>query len=195
MTPSPSLPVVAICIPSGDMVHADFAANLAALCLDPGARIGLINNKGSLISVGRNNCVAAAQKINAAYAFFLDTDMVFPVDVLKRLLKHDKDIVGALYAARRPPFQSIGVPFEGTAEVNGLRRMKTMPTGCLLIKMRVFEKLSKPWFSERVEGEKILGEDIHFCERAHAAGFEIWQDTALAREVGHIGEKVFRLAD
>src|SRR5271170_1557842 len=105
--------IVAICVPSGDMVHADFAANLAALCIDPGAQTAVINCKGSIIAVVRNQCVAAARLIKATHVLFLDSDMVFPLDTMKRLLKHDKDIVGALYAARRPPFQSIGVPWNG----------------------------------------------------------------------------------
>ncbi|HUY68145.1 MAG TPA: hypothetical protein VMV79_02460 [Alphaproteobacteria bacterium] len=190
-----SAPLVAICIPSGDMVHADFAASLAALCLDPGARCAIVNNKGSLITVGRNNCIAAAQTINASHALFLDSDMIFPRDTLKRLLAHDKDMVGALYAARRPPFQAIGVAWDDASESGGLRRMKIMPTGCLLIRLDVFAQLPKPWFCERVEGEKIVGEDVYFCERAAAAGIEIWQDTALSREIGHVGEKVFKLTD
>jgi len=188
-----SAPIVAICIPSGDMVHADFAANLAALCLDPGAHTGIINCKGSIVAVVRNQCVAAAQLIKATHVLFLDSDMTFPLDVLKRLLRHDKDIVGAVYSRRAAPFSPTGMPLEGAAVENGLRRMKILPTGCMLIKMRVFDKLPKPWFSDRVEGEKILGEDFHFCERAAAAGFEIWEDVALSKEVGHIGQKIYQL--
>ena len=112
---NPSAPIVAICIPSGDMVHADFAANLAALCLDPGARTGVINCKSSLVAVARNQCVAAALHINATHVLFLDSDMVFPLDTLKRLLKHEKDIVGALYSRRRPPFDPTGLPFDGAS--------------------------------------------------------------------------------
>jgi hypothetical protein len=41
---------VAIGIPSGDMVHADFAMNLATLCLNPGARTCIINAKSSLVA-------------------------------------------------------------------------------------------------------------------------------------------------
>jgi hypothetical protein len=190
---NPAEPIVAICVPSGDMVHADFAANLAALCLNPGARAGIINCKSSLVAVARNQCVAAAQQIKATHVLFLDSDMVFPLDTIKRLLKHDKDIVGALYSRRRPPFDPTGLPFEGAKETNGLVRMKNMPAGCLLIAMRVIEKLPKPWFSGRIEGEHILGEDVHFCDRAAAAGFEIWQDVALSQEVGHIGEKIYKL--
>ena len=73
--------------------------------------------------------------------------------------------------------------------------MRNLPTGCLLIKMTVFDKITKPWFSGRVEGEHIIGEDMYFCECAAAAGLEIWQDVALSQEVGHIGERVFRLGE
>jgi hypothetical protein len=139
--------------------------------------------------------VGAAQLIKATHVLFLDSDMTFPLDVLKRLLAHGKDIVGAVYSRRRAPFGPTGQPMEGAKESGGLLRMKNLPTGCVLITMRVFEKLPKPWFSDRVEGEHILGEDFHFCEKATTAGFEIWQDTALSREVGHIGEKVFKLGE
>lgn len=186
-------PFVAVCVPSGDMVHADFAANLAALCLDPGARTAVINCKGSIIAIVRNQCVAAAQLIKTTHVLFLDSDMTFPLDVMKRLLAHNKDIVGTLYARRRAPFGPIGTVYAGARESGGLLRMKHIPTGCLLINMRVFAKLSKPWFSDRVEGEQIVGEDVHFCERADAAGIEIWQDTVLSREIGHIGEKIFKI--
>jgi hypothetical protein len=188
-------PIVAICIPSGDMVHADFATNLAALCLNPGARTGVINCKGSIVAVVRNQCVAAAQLIKATHLLFLDSDMTFPLDMMKRLLAHEKDIVGAIYSRRAAPFSPTGMPLENASPQGVLRRMKILPTGCMLITMRVFEKLPKPWFSDRVEGEKILGEDFHFCENAAAAGFEIWEDTALSKEVGHIGQRIYRLGE
>ena len=73
--------------------------------------------------------------------------------------------------------------------------MKIIPTGCLLIRMRVFDKIPKPWFSTRIEGEKIQGEDYYFCDRAREAGFEIWCDGDLSREIGHIGQAVYRLDD
>ena len=43
----------------------------------------------------------------------------------------------------------------------------------------------------RAEGEKILGEDYYFCERAREAGFEIWCDGDLSRELAHIGQKAY----
>lgn len=189
--------LVAIAMPSGDMVHADFTANLAALCLNPGAPAAIVSAKGSIIAINRNQCVSAAQAIGASHILFLDTDLVFPLDLLTRLLRHDKDIVGALYAKRTPPFHALGVTEDGKRLVlsGGLQRMKIMPAGCLMIRLSAFDKLPRPWFCDRHEGEKIMGEDYHFCEQAHIAGFEIWCDTALSREIGHIGQKVFRLGE
>jgi hypothetical protein len=188
-------PTVALGIPSGDMVHADFAMRLATLCLNPGARACIINAKSSIVALGRNQCVAAAQLAKATHLLFLDSDMVFPADTVTRLLAHDKDIVGAAYSQRTPNSHPLGVTFEGNHVhvTEGLMRMKIIPTGCLLIRMSVFDKLPKPWFTTRIEGEKILGEDYYFCEQAAKAGFEIWCDGNLSREVGHIGQKIYHL--
>lgn len=186
-------PLVALAIPSGDMVHADFAMRLATLCLNPGARAFVINAKSSLVMVGRNQCVEAARMAKATHILFLDSDIIFPADTLSRLLSHQKDIVGGLYVQRTPPHLPLGITIENTHEAitSGLRRMKQMPTGCLLIKLSIFDKLSKPWFNTKEVGEKIMGEDFYFCERALQAGFEIWCDGNLSREIAHIGQKSF----
>ena len=188
-------PLVVLAVPSGDKVHADFAMSLATLCLNPGARCCVVNAKTSLVPLGRNQCVGAAQLAGATHILFLDSDMVFPPDALKRLLAHQKDIVGAVYSQRTPPFHPLGQTLEGEHLVSftGLRRMKIMPTGCLLIALSVFVRLAKPWFNLRAEGEKILGEDYYFCEKAREAGLEIWCDGDLSQELGHIGQAVYRL--
>jgi hypothetical protein len=192
---APSSPTVAICVPSGDMVHADFAMNLATLCINPGARSCIINAKSSLVALGRNQCVEAALLAGASHVFFIDSDMVFPPNALARLLAHGKDIVGCTYAPRIPNPHPLGVTLEGE-HVNvtaGLRRMKIIPTGCLMIATSVFAKLAKPWFNTGVEAGKIVGEDYFFCAAAISAGFEIWCDGDLSREIGHIGQHVFRI--
>ncbi|MBV8061715.1 MAG: hypothetical protein JO253_09360, partial [Alphaproteobacteria bacterium] len=45
---------VAIAVPSGDMVHAEFAMRLANMCLNPGASCFIVNARSSLVMVGRN---------------------------------------------------------------------------------------------------------------------------------------------
>jgi hypothetical protein len=190
-----ALPKVAVCFPSGDMVHADFALALAGLCNStPPIETPIVNNKSSIVAAARNDAVRRAQEMGCDFMLFLDSDMVFPRTTLHRLLIHRKDIVGAIYAKRVPPYALLGTALEAkpTCDEQGLTEMKRVPTGCLLIRMAVFEALSKPYFrflNDETSGE-IVGEDYVFCDRAREAGFRIWCDTQLSLEIGHIGQQV-----
>jgi hypothetical protein len=196
-TTSSQKPVVAIGVPSGDLVHTDFAMSLAMLCMNPGAQVFMLNARSSLVAIGRNQCAGAAQIMKATHLLFLDTDMSFPADTLTRLLAHDKDIVGATYSQRMPPFHPLTVTEEDEHIhiTSGLRRVKLLPTGCMLIKVSVFNALAKPFFTLIAEGDQLRGEDYYFCQNARAAGFEIWCDGDLSAKVGHIGQKTYRIGD
>jgi hypothetical protein len=191
------LPRVAIAVPSGDMVHADFAIAYAQLCMASAAlQLQLITVKSSIVAQARNNGVELAKNCGADFIFFLDSDMLFPPTALFRLLLHRKDIVGATYTKRVAPFEILGTKLtEQPAVLSGdLLEMQRIPTGCLLINMCVFEKLSKPYFRFETGADgAIVGEDYVFCDQARAAGFRIWCDAVLSREIGHIGQQVYRL--
>ena len=108
-----ALPKVAICFPSMDMVHADFALALAGLCNSTAPiETPLINNKSSIVAIARNDGVRKAQEFGADYILFLDSDMIFPRTTLHRLLLHRKDIVGATYSKRVRPFPILGAALE-----------------------------------------------------------------------------------
>ncbi len=194
-----TFPRVAICFPSSDMVHADFALALAGLCnATQPIETPVVNNKSSIVAMARNNGVKCAQDMRADFILFLDSDMTFPRSTLHRLLAHRKDIVGATYTRRVPPFSLLGAVFDRdqTIDEGGLVRMRHMPTGCLLIAIAVFEKLSAPHFrflTDEATGE-ICGEDYVFCDRAQGAGFEVWCDANLSLELGHIGQGIFRFS-
>jgi GT2 family glycosyltransferase len=63
----------------------------------------------------------------------------------------------------------------------GLVKCDGVGFGMVLIKMEVFKKLKMPYF----EYSDQYGEDLHFCNDATTAGFEIFCDTNLV--LGHIG--------
>ncbi|MFA5040321.1 MAG: hypothetical protein WC464_01630 [Bdellovibrionales bacterium] len=189
--------LVAIGIPSGDTVCADFAMSLAMLCMSPVPPVALVNAKSSLVPLGRNQCVNAAQTMKASHLLFLDSDIVFPADALKRLMAHGKDIVGASYSKRAAPFYPLTILENGEHEhvTSGLQRVNLLPTGCLLIRMTVFDALKPPFFNLETEGGQLRGEDYYFCEKARMAGFELWCDGDLSSQLGHIGQKVYRIGD
>jgi hypothetical protein len=193
------LPRVAIAVPSGDMVHADFAMAYAQLCMaSAGLQLQLITVKSSIVAQARNNGVEIAKKFRADFLLFLDSDMLFPPTALFRLLLHRKDIVGATYTKRVAPYEVLGTEIaeQPTVTSGDLLEMQRIPTGCLLINMGVFEKLAMPYFRFETDANgAIVGEDYVFCDRAREAGFRIWCDAVMSREIGHIGQTVHRLPD
>src|SRR6201992_3089368 len=103
------LPSVAIAVPSGDMVHADFARAYAELCMASAKLpLHLITVKSSIVAEARNNGVELAKNCGANYLLFLDSARLSPPTALFRLLLHRKDIVGATYTKRVPPFEILG---------------------------------------------------------------------------------------
>lgn len=124
---------------------------------------------------------------------FLDSDMVFPPSTIKTLLSHDKDIVAATYCQREGPSYPMGCTVDDKPlPLTGLVEAGRLPTGCMLIKMNVFEKMQKPYFrwAFRDNNSRIIGEDVEFCDRAREMGFSIWCDMDLSKNVGHIGEVI-----
>lgn len=193
------LPRVSIAVPSGDMVHADFARAYAELCMAAsGLPLQLITVKSSIVAEARNTGVDVAREFGADYLLFLDSDMLFPPTTLFRLLLHRKDIVGATYAKRVAPFGILGrsLAEQPVGQTGDLIEMQHLPTGCLLIKMSVFERLSRPYFQFGINADgAIIGEDYVFCDRAREAGFRIWCDAGLSLELGHLGQNIYRLPD
>ena len=193
-----SLPKVAICFPSGDMVHADFALALAGLCnTTPPLETPIVNNKSSIVAAARNDGVRRAREFGCNHILFLDSDMTFPRTTLHRLLLHGEAIVGATYVKRVAPFALLGAALEAqpTVDGRGLTEMRRIPTGCLLIRMSVFDALAKPYFCYLTDeaGGEIVGEDYVFCDRARAAGFRIWCDANLSLEIAHLGQQACRV--
>jgi hypothetical protein len=189
------MPTVAIGIPYYRTVEGptllacmDMAAS-SAVCM----RVLPISCSGAYVEQNRNGIVdyALAVEKQAGFRFdylmWIDTDMQFPKDVLFRLIAHDKDVVGANYRTRTAPFRHAGHYLDGTDRHvmdHGLVPMAHLPTGLLLTKFAIYRELPKPWFrAPRDETEPR--DDVYFCNQARAAGYEIWCDQDLTRQVYH----------
>ncbi|CAB5083047.1 Anp1 [Burkholderia cenocepacia] len=194
---------VGVCIPSGDMVHADFAMSLAALAFTTRHPIALLNAKGSLVVTNRNTLVDQAAQLDCEWLLFLDSDLVFPRDTVARLIAHDKDIVGATYCKRVPPYEVLGRTLTGERleAAFGLVEVAGLPTGCLLVRRAVFDALRRPYFRTPAHEDgdvdgmpaHIEGEDYYFCRVAREAGFSVWLDVDLTMQLGHIGQQIFAI--
>ena len=74
--------------------------------------------RGSSIPINRYRIVNVGIESGADYVLMIDTDMgKLPEDALNRLISHEKDIVGALYFGKQPPF----VPIASIKDDKGVR--------------------------------------------------------------------------
>jgi hypothetical protein len=137
------------------------------------------------------------------HILFIDSDMRFPQDMIGRLIKHDLDIVATNCARRRMPTGPTAQLYKENGErelvwtmpeSTGLQEVGSVGMGVMLIKANVFEALAEPWFETPWRHDKrgYIGEDVYFCQKAAAAGFKIWIDHDVSKEIGHIGTFEFK---
>jgi len=188
---------LAIGVPCGDQVAAEFAICLAGLTasVETTRDIILLRGTGSVsAATARNRLVEGALHHEADWLLMIDSDMVFPPYAADRLLSHGEPIVGATYRRRGEPYDVLGKP--SPEEWSGIRPAEVVPTGLMLVRMDVFKKLTKPWFWISIESttRELVGEDIVFCRDAQAAGFGVWCDWELSKDVGHLCQTMLTLA-
>ena len=205
---------VAICIPSRGEMEIGTAFDLAVMCgydsrFRKNGEQGIYTVAGTLIFDQREKLAASALNEGADYILWIDADMRFPKNTIDRLLRHNKPIVGVNATTRSIPIKAtaknLEIDFErkenhwkpvSSKSKKGLERVTSIGCGVMMVKREVFEKTPRPWFwFEQLPGDKLLGEDVYFCIKAHDAGFETWVDHDLSNEIGHVGRYTFSWND
>lgn len=189
---------VLISIPARDLIHTEFANCLVRAVqwtmMKLPVEVGVNWASTTILSRGRTYLVNKALEAGADYMLWLDSDMTFPHDTLGRLLARELDIVGVNAIMRGPPHsltadRKDGERLETTKESTGLAEVSRLGFGVLLTRMEVFHGTPKPWFEIPYlpEKEDYRGEDFSFCHAARSAGFTLWVDQDLTKQVGHLG--------
>lgn len=207
---------VGLCIPHTGMVSMRFAESLAALVgytasltieydgRPERAEQALFDERDGPLDYKRVRSVQRALDWGADYLLLLDSDQVFPSDGLIRLMARDCPVIGCNYPTRRENrptaygFDKEPIPTTPEkAEADEVEAVAGIGLGFCLVKAPVFGALAQPWFQTRIgeAGEIACGEDAHFCNLVRRAGIPVLLDHALSLRVGHIGERVFSVAD
>ena len=201
---------IMVAVPCMDMVHTDFMISLTGMQHD--GNVSFVYVKSSLVYDARNGL--ANQAINNGFdrVLWLDSDMIFEPDLLKRLsadLDAGMDMVCGLYTTRRPPikpaiFAEIGVEMhdDGTAKPiaktyheypkDSVFEVAACGFAGVLVKTSLLREVKSKYglpFSP-VLG---FGEDISFCMRVKELGKKMYCDSRV--KMGHIGSRVFTEAD
>jgi len=194
-----------IAVPCHDMVHANFMRSLMELDKPAGTGLAVITN--TLIYTARNNIAINAIRAGFDRILWLDSDMIFPPDTLKRLsadLDEGREFVCGLYFTRKQPVVPCvqtdlywNVDEGGTVKTgckpildypDGVFEIDSAGFGCVMTSANLLkclcERYGAPFYP--LMG---MGEDTTFCFRAKQAGEKLYCDSRI--KCGHIGQTVF----
>lgn len=191
--------------PTRDTVPAAFAVSVAHLYAytvgrGPWAEVDqLMFEPSTYIHVGRENFLSAARQIGATHVLWLDTDMTFPRELAVLLAMHEQPIVACNYRVRQQGSKLYTAFRDGqrvptTETSTGLEAVEYVGMGAMLMRTDVVAGLGRPWFRHGLnEMGGDVGEDVMFCRGLGRAGYTIFIDHDLSKQVGHIGQHTYRL--
>jgi hypothetical protein len=148
----------------------------------------------AVISENRNKITEQFLQTDAQWVLYLDDDHILQPHTLMELLAADKDCISALYCQRQQPFNPVLMDTELPdrsftwkqlhPQESGIISVAAAGAGCLLVKRKVIEALSPPYWTLGQINPTSWGDDLDFCSRVRKAGFEVHCD--LNNYIGHI---------
>jgi hypothetical protein len=159
-------------------------------------QIAFANVRTSLIAQSRHSLVEQALiHFRATHILWIDSDQVFPADVIHRLAAHRKMYVGANIVTRKIPMvpSALGLNLEKLwtrPESKGLEQVASIGTGVALLNTKVFAELEVPYFESYFHKDfgRYVGEDVDFCNKMRAKGIPVFVDHDLSKDIEHLGE-------
>lgn len=166
----------------------------------------------SVVSRARNLLADDFLNSDCTDLLFIDSDINFDEQDVFRLLAWTSDpkkgIVAGVPTVRRADKTYIATLDEGedgslTMNAMGLVKAKRVATAFMMVRKDVFlklrdehpewryhdtkagERMLHAFFDFKCEPQGYMGEDFLFCDRARAAGFEVWVDPTI--KLGHMG--------
>ena len=210
---------------------------LQQLCFKHKIKITFQLLKSSLVTQGRNLCVSGFLDTNYSHMLFIDSDIYFKPKSILEMIKKDKDIISIPYPLKtimwdkameriknnriknisdlKKAFNTYPMKVENPENItldNGVIEVTHSPTGCMMIKRQVFDKLIEKYpdkgiiQKQVINGEYVnrpnlwnffdclhdpetktyLGEDFSFCK--------LWKDIGgkcyayVPDSIIHVGE-------
>jgi len=177
---------IAVAIPHTGWITAGLETRIARWIMNSDYDIVQILKAVKPTVSNRNLIAKEFLESDADFLLTIDSDTVPEKNPLE-MVKYDLDIVGGVYPAwkeisyiwlalrQAEDGSFVSVPKE---ERHGLVEVDGLGAGCLMIKRRVLEDIKTP-FIDKLDmevGNRALGHDMYFCERARAKGYKVWAD-------------------
>lgn len=200
---------ILIAIPTMATVPIEFMLSMLGLQTVEQTEVSVVAN--SLVYTARNQLALKAIEEKFDYILWLDSDMVFPSDTLKKLYekaeKNNLDFISGLYFSRTQPQKPVvykSIDWEQDPKT-ALIKHSAEPWydypkdqifgiggsgfGCVLVKTSLIKLIAERFQVSPFEPMPFLGEDLAFCWRVSKLGKRMYCDSRV--KLGHVGSFVF----
>jgi hypothetical protein len=182
----------------GHQVTTSYANSLLKFVSTPHPRLAVssaihMQSGMALVTQARNNCVAYFLNSECTHFLFIDADIGFEPDAIYRLIEKDVPICLTPYPVKGfgkdyqlqfivhfPDKNNVRIDKDGFTEVTA------GPTGFMLIKKEVFEKLGEKYPERKTVNKQLVGNKVESMEKGWYTFFETAQDP----ENGYLGEDI-----
>ena len=207
-------------------------------CMKKGIMVSFALLKSSLVTQGRNLCVSNFLESTDPYTHFLfiDSDIDFNSETIFSMIEADKEVIAAPYPLKAIDWDKIHkrittkdfdadtlskmgftwpIKLENQTQIEikkGIMEVSHAPTGCMLIKRQIFDKMMKAYPELKIEqptvvngqestkpyyynffdtyhepeSKRYYGEDFGFCKRWTKIGGKCY--LYVADDITHVGE-------
>ena len=199
-------PSVYIAMPCYDSVKIGTMTSIIRLIQQlakSGISVGINTMKSPLIHQARNYLSSLFMVSPYTHLLFIDSDVEFQPEAVLRMLVAKKDIICTPYRVKSEDTSKSIYTVDFVKPMileNGLIEIKAGPTGLMLIKKEVFEKIIKNFPELKIKNSVLpepgkdhdyyynffdfkfkdgysVGEDVSFCQLVREAGFKIFANT------------------
>lgn len=194
---------ILVAIPCMDFVNTEFFQSMLSITKPDGIALKYCISRSSLIYDARNQLAQSAIDMGAERILWLDSDMLFPPDIIKQLsadLDEGRDFVTALCFTRKNPikpviYDSTGYTQDGNRLTpyanpyfnypkNDIFTIAGSGFGAVMITTKLLEDVYET-YGAPFAPQPGFGEDLSFCRRCEEMGVEMWCDSRV--KVGHVG--------
>ena len=172
----------------------------------------------SAIQRARNTLTKRFLETDCTHLLFIDSDLVFSVEQIQRIVSHDESIVGGLYVKKQEGRPELVLNTHFTPKEtrpDGLMEVRYVGTGFIRVARSVFERMlaaweDELWYTRDDDGttewdfwhmgvykypdgkRRFLTEDWWFCQKAMDLGIRVWADMQVT--LRHSGNALYPLS-
>ena len=180
-----------IAIPSsGGKLVSQLVQNLITWTHDPRYIVRLYTPTGVFpLDNARNKCVKEFLETDCDYLWWIDDDIIPPIDAIHRLVQANKDAIGAVAFSMKDEEQYF--PYPVTLRYNedkkyivyygqGIEEVDATGGACVMVKRKVYETIERPYeFTYYPDGTLNLTCDFRIWQKAQEKGFKLFIDFDL----------------